>query len=228
MESTGAFIKHGIIRHHCASFAGRDRLVDLHAVDADSAEGADRPFLVGTPQALGAVFEHDDAVPPGDGKDAIHVAGTALQMHRHDGLRLPRYLALQIIGIQVERFVNLGEHGKGAGQHDGVKAGQPGPGGQDDFVAGTNLQRGQGCGQGGRPGGDRQGEPDLHTRSQFLLEAKHLPGRLGARTGPAGRLAVFQHLQQFLSLFRPVVLGAEEAGMKRLVADRRTSFNGQC
>ena len=79
----------------------------------------------------------------GDRQDAIHVAGAALQVNRHNGPGLGSDLVLQVRRIQVERLIDLGKNGECPGKHDGVVAGVPGPGRQDDLIAGPDAERSQ-------------------------------------------------------------------------------------
>ena len=73
-------------------------------------------------------------------QDAVHVRGIALQMHGHDRLGLRGNPMFDVVRIEIERLVDLGEDRQRAGEHDGVVAGVPGPGRQDDFVAGPDFK----------------------------------------------------------------------------------------
>ena len=143
-----------------------------------------------------------------------------------------RDLRLDVLGIDVERLVDLGEDRQRAGKDDGVVAGVPGPGGQDDLVAGPDPQGGHGREQGGGPGGHAQGVLHADMGRVFLLELEDLRCASGR---PAERIPRFENIEE-LPLFDFVVeLGPEvphkEAGLPHRrppVESEFLAFGGAC
>src|SRR5262249_43197609 len=168
--------------------------MQLHAVNADVAERADRPPFVVGPQALGAVFQYPDFALAGKGQDAVHVAGIALKVNGKDDLGLGRNLLLQVIWIQVKGLVDFGEHGKSTREHNRIEARVPGPSWENDFVTRPNLERSKGRRKGGGARSDRQREAGAHSFRKLSFESRYLQRRLRSWAVPAKRLAVVEHL----------------------------------
>ena len=102
----------------------------------------------------------------------------------------------------------------GSGQHDRGAAGVPGPGGQNHFVARSDLE-GRHCGlKRRRAGGDRQGVLGPHAPRELPLEGEHLQGRGGAGPVPAERPARFEHFHQLGAFLVVVVLRAVVTGVQ--------------
>ena len=71
-------------------------------MEAEAAKISEGPHMLAVDaavQRLCAVLHHLDPVTPGDGHDALHVAGDAQQVNGHHSLGLGRDLALEIIGV---------------------------------------------------------------------------------------------------------------------------------
>ena len=96
----------------------------------------------GTTVGLGAVLEHGNAVAIGDGHDALHVAGRAGHVDRHDQPRAGSDLALQVLRIHAETVVDLAQDRDGVGLHDRPDRRDPEEGRHDDLAAGTDSQGG--------------------------------------------------------------------------------------
>ena len=127
-------------RHHAALAAGRD-LVVLEAEGGNIAPGADLPAAIARAQGLRAVLQHKDAPAVGLEHNAVHVRRHPLIMHDQHRPRARGGQPDEFGGVQVERLVNLGQHGLRAHAHDGREAGHPAPGREDHLVAGSDAHR---------------------------------------------------------------------------------------
>ena len=205
VETRGALEYGGIVHHDGAAFARCDGLVQLQAVDADVADGADWSPFVARADALSAILEHFHVVFAGNGQNAVEIGRVALQVHRHDQLRLRSNPALDVVRIDVERLVDFGEHGQRAGEHNGRVAGVPGPGRQNHLVAGADFERIDGGLERRGTGGDGQREAGPHARGELLLEGGHLHRGLLAAAVPAERPAGFEHLDDLLTFLFVVI-----------------------
>src|ERR1039457_3212013 len=221
MEARRALEQQRVVGHHRAALARGDRLVELQAVNAHVAQGAERLAPVTGAPTLRAVFQHLYAVLARNLDDAVQVRRAALQMHRHDQFRLRRDLRFKIAGVQVERFVDLGEDRQRSGEYDGVEAGVPGPGRQDHFVAGTDAERRQRAVQRGCSRRDGKRVAGTHPGGELLLEGGHLHGRLRAWAVPPEWTPGLQHFHHLLPLLLVVVQRAPKVSPQWCVADRR-------
>ena len=130
---------------------------------------------------------------------------------------------LDVLGIDGERVVNFGEDRQGAAQDDRIVVGVPGPGGEDDLVAGTDFQGRHGGVEGRRPGRHADRVLDANVLRIGLLELQDF----GVPVPPAERILRFEHLQQFLLLDVVVELRPVRAGTEPVLAHRLSSVDGE-
>ena len=140
-------------RDHPA-FAGRDDLPRVEAEHGLVRVGADLAALVLGADRRGGVLYDVEAVTLRDLVDRADIAGEADLVDRHDGLRSPRDLALDVRRINVEGAgVDVREHHRRARVQDRVRGRDERERWNDDLVAGTDLDRGEREVQAGRAGG---------------------------------------------------------------------------
>src|SRR5262249_37023351 len=92
-----------IRRENHSSFAGRDILRHIEAEATEGAECAGVSSLVERLDGMRAVFDQDDSASLRQLRERIHVAQTAREMYRQNGLGPIRELCLDFLDIKVER-----------------------------------------------------------------------------------------------------------------------------
>ena len=138
-------------------------------------------------------------------QNPVHIRGIALEMDRHDHLGLRRDAVLDIVGIDVEGFVDLREDGQRPELHHGVVARVPRPGRQNDFVARTDLERRHRHVQRRRARGHRQARTCVCIRAANS-RSKVRDLRLRRRIVKAEGIAPFENVGQLLLLLFVVIL----------------------
>ena len=139
--------------------------------------GADRPAFIAGSGRVRRVFDHVNAVPPGQFPDGFHLAGQSRHVHRYDRPRAARDALGDLLRVDVAIPSDIREHRRGAhvqnGLHGGAKCHRRG----DHFIARADLQARQREVQpgGGRIHRDRMGCAGI--LAEFTLEAS------GARPG---------------------------------------------
>ena len=218
-----------VARHHRAAFTRGNRLAILKAIDTEVANCPQRLALVTCPETLRAIFQHLDSVLAGDGQYAIQIGGAAFDVHSHDGFGLGPDAVLDVVGVYVQRSINLGEYGERPGQHNGVVAGIPCPGGQNHLIAGANLKSRHGDHERGRPRRDPQHIAALHALREFLFESGALHGLFGSGPVPAKRVAGGHHIADPSPLLVIVKLRSHATfgRPQRLFAHRLAPIDGE-
>ena len=126
---------------HAGVAIGAQVLGRIEAEAADAAQAAGALALVFRADRLGGVLDDRQIVPFGDAPDRLHVGALAEQVDRQDGSGARRDLVLDLERIDVEgRRIDIDEDGPGAGAANGAGGGEESEGGQDDLVAGADLQ----------------------------------------------------------------------------------------
>jgi hypothetical protein len=93
------------------SAVGAQVLARIEAEAAGVAEAADRAVLVDRAVRLARVLDHLEPVALGDLEDGVHVGRVAVEMDRHDRLRLRRDLRLDLVDVHRERDrIDVDEH----------------------------------------------------------------------------------------------------------------------
>src|SRR5213083_2067123 len=119
----------------------RHVLGNLKAERADVTQAAEALSLPGRTMPVSCIFNHEQPVTCGDGKDPLHVGRRSSKVHGNDGAGPWRNGSFQGSRIEIERFtVDVGKernsvYGQrsGGGGHEGVRR-------NNDFVAGTDSQ----------------------------------------------------------------------------------------
>jgi len=116
---------------------------------ADRAQAAAEVALLGTAEALGAVFNHRQAMPIGNRIDRRKISRLPVQAHRNNrlGARADRLLELGWIEVVAGR-IDIHVHRRGAKKGDRFRCGNEGKRCGDDLIAGPHAQRHQGYQQG--------------------------------------------------------------------------------
>src|ERR1039457_2894557 len=225
VEADGTFEEIRIVGGYGATFARGDGLALLQAVDSDIAHRAERTSVVTGADALAAILQHLKAVLAGDREDGAYGGWVALQMNSHDHLGLRRDAMLDIGGIDVERLVDFGKDGQCPNLDHGGIAGVPGPGGNDDLVAGSHFERCHGGMQRGGAGSHGQRILRLHAGGVLILEDRDL--RLFERVGEAEGLAALEDIRELRLFLVVVVERSPIGGPERLGADSRPTVDSQ-
>ena len=145
-QSPHPFRQRVVIRHHRAGVAQRTQIfAGIEAEPRRVAKGAHPAALIGCAVGLGAVLHHLQAVAAGNGHDRVHVAGLAIQVHRHDGPRMfrdrPFYpRRINVAGV----YIRFDEHDLRAHIGDGQRRGNKGRRRHDHLVTRADVQRLQG------------------------------------------------------------------------------------
>ena len=121
--------------------------------------------------SLAAVADDGNAVLFRDRDDAFQIGGHAVDVDGQDGLRAGGDGGFQQVRIKAERvFVDIDEHGNGVLMEDDGGGRPVGEGGQDDFVARADAQRGDGHVKGGCSAIDDEAVLYADEFGEFLLE----------------------------------------------------------
>ena len=214
----------GIAGDHGPTLARGDGLALLEAVNANVANCTDVFPLVAPAHTLRTVLQHAELVGSGDFEDGVHVAGTSLEVDRHDYLGPRRDLRLDVLGIDIEGLVDLGEHRQRARKDDGIIAGVPGPGGQDYFVARPDPQGGHSGEQRRGPRGHAEGVFHANMGRVLFLELEDLRCASGR---PAERIPRFENFEEFPLFDFIIELGPEVPNGKAGLPHRRSSIESE-
>ena len=95
-------------------------------------------------------------------------------MNDHDGLGAGADPPLEVLRVERQRRVHLGDHGHRPAHDHRTWAGQKGERGQDHLIARSRLQGGQPHDQGRRAGGHPEGVAGAHPPGEVLLERPDL------------------------------------------------------
>jgi len=145
------------------------------AAAADAAEAAGTPLVMGGAEALGAVFDHRQAVSLGDGVDGGHVSALAVEADRHDGLDVGADSLFQQGGVEVEG-ARIDVHIDRSCPHQGdyLAGGDEGEGGGNDLVSRPDVQGHQGDHDGVGAAADAHAVAGAHIVGQPLLQLLYL------------------------------------------------------
>ncbi len=177
---------------HAGVAVGAEVLGRIEAETAHTAETAGALALVLGAERLGSVLDEDQVVALGDVPERLHVGALAEQVDDEDGAGARRDLVLDLERVEVvgER-VDVAEDGAGAGAADGAGGGEEGEGGQDDLVAGAEVQGVQGQRQGVGAGAAADAVGDAAIAGQLVLQGGDLGSEddlSGGEDAPQGRL----------------------------------------
>ena len=133
-----------VVRDEHAGVAGGDVLVIVQREATDIAQDAAEPSVVLGQVTLGTIFDQPEIVFAGEGRQRIHSAGRAGDMHGEDSRGLRTYAGFDRCRVQgVVRGIHIGKDRNGAAEQDGRTGAHVGQGGGDDFVAGLDAAGGQ-------------------------------------------------------------------------------------
>ncbi len=124
-------------------------------------------------------------------------------------------------GSMLKRFVDLDKDRQGPAENDGIVVGVPGPSGQNDLVAGADLQGGHGGEQGRRSRGHAEGILHADVLGVRFFELQDL----GVFAPPAERSLRLEDVDQFLLLDVVVELGSVGLIVKLGPADWRAAVD---
>ena len=185
----------GIIGSDRPALARGHVLRVLEAESRRSAKAADLPSPPGGSVGLCAVLHDEKPAPAGDLRDPVHVRGVAREVHRDHSLCPRRDCSLDARGVQaVGRPLDVGKHGRCADHEHGGGRGDERPGGDDDLVAGPDVQRPQDDLEGRGPAAHRKHPRDAEVAGEALLESRDL----GAEGAPAAACAHARERPPFL------------------------------
>ena len=171
--------KGGIVGRHHAAFARGHVLVGVETEGADVAETSTRPALVGQSDRFRRVLDDFQAVGGGHIQDRVHIHRQAVDVHHHDGLRPGCAFGGDLRRIHVPGVgVAVHQDRRGAGPDHRQGAGNYGEGRQNDLVARTDIEGGDGQFQRGRAVGDGNAVGAAGGGREPLFElANERPGR---------------------------------------------------
>src|ERR1051325_1822946 len=143
---------------HAAFAAGGKGLVLTETAAGDAAECAGLFTLIDPAEGLRVVFDDVKVVFPGQGVDFVHVAYVAVEMDGHDGPgalidQFRRRLYVEAMVIEV----HVGKARDGASLDHGETGSDKGVAGNNDLIARTDAQGGQGDVQRRGSSGDADG-----------------------------------------------------------------------
>jgi len=153
---TGPVIDRLIIGDEDASLAGGDDLVLLKAKATCIAKGAQRLAPVRAAIALSDILDDAQAVPASDRHDLIHARRHAPHVHGDHRACPGGDLALQILRVEVQRGVDLGDDRHSAHRDDGRSRRHKGIRRQDDLIPWANVDAHQGSDECAGAAVDRQ------------------------------------------------------------------------
>ena len=159
-----------------AAFAAGQILAAIEAERRHVAKGAGLLALIQRSVRLTRVFDHRQFVFFGNGVDFVHIRRLPVEMHRDNGLRAFRNLALNLGGIDAKSVgIDVHEYGDSVLLQDRQGAGDERQGGCDHLIAGTDAGRGHRDVQRRRSaiGGDAMLRS--HVVGPFVLETLDLP-----------------------------------------------------
>src|SRR5262249_3655808 len=126
------------VGHHHAALARRDDLVELEAESAGVAERAESLASERRAGRLANVLAEDEAVFSGDRAECAHVRGSAAHVDGQKCTGRWTELSPDVLRIEGQRVVDLGQDGKRSCCKDGVRSRVPGVRGDDHLVARTD------------------------------------------------------------------------------------------
>ncbi len=194
-DDLGAFHILGVVDQQGAALAAGEVLGLVKALRCQAAEAAQGPALVLPQQAVGVIFHNGQAVAGGDLHDTVHFTAYPGVMHDDDGPGAGGDQALELGFVQVEGIgADIGEDRAGAAQHEGVDGGDEGKIGQDDFVAGLDIEQQGAHFQGVRAGTGQEGARGVQLFLQKLVtQAGKMP--------IAGNLSLLHGLRHVVEFF---------------------------
>jgi hypothetical protein len=162
-------VEHRVGGHRCASLAGGEQLVLVHAEDPDVAEAAGPGVVPSGTVGLGGVLDEWQAVPGSDLPQFVHLRHGRVEVHREERRRPRGDGRLDRPVVHAERVrVDVDEDREGAGPDDGRRARHPGQAGDDDLVTRSDAKSRQRREQGVRamvdgyaPAGSDEGREPL-------------------------------------------------------------------
>ena len=183
---------------------------------------------------LRGILDHDEPVLARECHDLVHVRRQTVEVNGHDRSRATRHTAGRVLDVDVERRrIHVGEDWRGALVEHGLRRRDERERRNDDFVAPTEPDGGEGNVQ--RGGSAVRGEtvPGADELGEFRFERLHLGG------AGAGEHTAVQHARDGCAvrrtehgpalLHRAVSLAPAAALARRLVTGhlrRRLSFRG--
>ncbi len=158
--------------------------IEAEAAHVSQAPGP-TPFVLGTVRLTG-IFDHHQAVPPGDLQDGVHVSRLAVEVHRDDRFGPLGDRGFDRVRVDVEGArIDVDEHRPRPGVADRRHRRDEGERNRDDLVARTDVRGKQREVKGARAGV----HADTVLRLTIGRELRFERGNLGAQ----GELAALQY-----------------------------------
>ncbi len=164
-----------VIGQHSATITQTPQCLGrVEADGAGGAKGAGLPALEPGAESLGRIFDDQQTMPFGDGLQRIHVAGTAIELGRHQGAGSRRDGSGRCGGIH--QMVRPAFHGyrRGAGEVDGGSGRDHGVRAEDHLISRANACRAEGDMQPIGGVGEAEGVTCAGEGRQMLLEVTQI------------------------------------------------------
>lgn len=136
-EGAGAGEAGGIAGGEAAGLRGGEVFDGVEAEDADVGEGAAGAAVQGAVDGVGGIFDDGEA----EGEDGVHIGGFPGVVDDHDGGGAGGDVRADCVGGDVVGVeIDVGKDGGAAVEENGLGAGDPGEGGEDNFGAGGEIE----------------------------------------------------------------------------------------